>query len=295
MRRCTSAFGTIRMKILSTWALAIVLVSAACSSGTSVAEQARYPVIGKTVDSPLRVMFETEVGYSSQEISAALLNKKGEVVSACLRRLGFEPLASEIPSSDVGAARPRVVGGMALQAIATLERGAADSSAGQIDTVSNPARDAAIDTCYVEARAVPNPVHRFLIFVSVKDEELEARINSDPRTSAASRRMDTCVAALGYDVVNASELSNYFTERSNALVVESLDGGGSIETAIESLRVLSIEEEAAASVVGECHERWRIDISTVRAEYEAEFLGKFGDALRDELADVRRAVENDLL
>ena len=260
--------------------------STAAPSGGQEAIDLANPYAGIAL--PLSDYVRAQTGYSQVEISAALLDKKGEVVATCLQTKGYTPRPGDLPSRNVQAGRYEPFGNVTAGALKTLDAMTAGAAAGTSVASSVPTSDAqravAVSECFAEARKTPNPLDPFLSWVANYQAEMGARVEADPRVARAAADSKACIQQVGYGVDNEADVSNLLSNKVSAVLAKVQAKSITSEAARGQLELISKEEEGIKPAVLTClYRRERVRVS-VRSELERQFIDDNGPALAEHIA-----------
>jgi hypothetical protein len=282
---------------LTTGTVAVLLLGACGDAAPTQAIEATVTVDQgnpyQGISFPLQELIETELQYSTEEISGAALDLKGSVVVDCMAKAGFEASREETPSREIQMGPPpEVFGGAAATAIQTLadvEHPQAEGSvAADAHVAASAARSSALEECYAQARDVPDPLQELRGYVETLVTDVDANVSADARVRTAQEAYGECFADLGFpDLKSESDYAGFFNSRANAILERRVAGSAGHDETLAALEQLQREEDALEPLVLQCYYSFTRVEATVRGEFEQRIVDDFGPQIIEQARKAR--------
>lgn len=266
------------------------LLLAACSTSDATPEaSSTVDHVESTSPSPIAILVESELGYTIEEVNAAVLDKRGTVVEDCMDSAGFTVEPWQLPTGDVVARpAPAAFGGTAEQAIRSMDDEL--NSTGNDAAFDEPAYQAALSTCYEVAREVPDPSVELLGWLMEAMSDVTATVESSPQIAREASTKLSCLAAAGFPDGDAAALQTDFSDRVNAQISSYLSAAQTRETTIANLNKIANEEDTLAVEYEKCNAPYEAAVRDLTYALQKGFIENQGAAIADELERIRPAV-----
>jgi hypothetical protein len=226
------------------------------------------------------------LGHTRGEISLAQSKAQAADLRSCMSDGGFalakaDELLVDVPDVDESAAGDAI--GFLIRQLDTLEPSPDATPAPNED----PAYVERYNNCLNTAlSSVPDPLADLSAWFAEEAQTIQDRIESDSRVVEALDARTVCVAALGYDSSDPTELINRVTISGNEIAEQAHRGEISVADARDRLAELKIRQDELRSQLRPCLDAY-MDVEQVVSDEEyGQFVEKNGAAIREHLTGV---------